>query len=70
MSSEALLPPFRTGYTPADDWESKNAYNKKEVLAGTPLRSVTEILIQHAPIQMQKAEAILKMYTVFRLPFA
>lgn len=70
MSSEALLPPFGTGYNPADDGKSKNAYNKKEELAGTPILSVTEILIQHAAIQMQKVEAILKMHIVLRLPFA
>lgn len=54
MSSEALLPAFGTDCTPTDDWKTQNAYNKKELLAGTPLLSVTEILIQRAAIQTAK----------------
>lgn len=54
MSSEALLPAFGTDCTPTDDWKTQNVYNKKELLAGTPLLSVTEILIQRAAIQTAK----------------
>lgn len=69
MSSEALLPAFGTDYTPADDWRFQNSYNKKELLAGTSLLSVTEILIQPAA-KLLKVEVILKIGIVLRLPFA
>lgn len=53
MSSEALLPAFGTGCAPAGECK-QNAYNKNKLLAGTPLVSITEILIQCGAIQTAK----------------